>query len=311
MSSACGASQTHNLGRCPACEARPRSVWRGVSGEHLTLWRCRSCGVAYSDPQPRGEVLRRYRYEYDLADHYGRMAARKRVLFERRLDRLPRPADRDAALCDVGSGDGLFLELAAERGWNGIGIDLNPPAVRRARSRGFEVIEGPLEDLGQLPQGHFDLVTAWDAIEHTPEPRRFARRLADLVVPGGLVVISTLNRRSAVAAAFRAHWSMIAADHFTIWDQRSLRRLLACVGLSVEAVCYYGVGRDFFRLLDGCNARRGGRESGERQDWTTGQGVLATEDLVNRILNATHSGVEIEVIARRAETPRGSEGNRG
>jgi 2-polyprenyl-3-methyl-5-hydroxy-6-metoxy-1,4-benzoquinol methylase len=300
------------LDRCPACDAQSRDPSWALSREHLQLWRCRSCGVMYSDPQPREEVRRRYLHDYDLGDHFGAVAARKRVLFERRLDRLPTPGTLGTALCDVGSGDGLFLELAAERGWEGVGIELNPPAVRRARSRGLDVIEGPVEDLAHLPQEHFDLVTAWDAIEHTPEPRRFARRLAQLVTPGGVVAVSTLNRRSAVAAVFRSRWSMVAADHFTLWDRGSLGRLLESVGLSVEAVRYYGLGRDFFCLVDRAwNVRTRAREADGRLDWTTGAGVLAAEDLVNRVLNATHAGVEIEVIAQRSGRRRGSAKDRG
>ena len=311
MSSARGASQTHDLGRCPACEARPRSVWRGVSGEHLTLWRCGSCGLVYSDPQPRDEVLWRYLHEYDLADHFGAMAARKRVLFERRLDRLPRPPSRSAALCDVGSGDGLFLELAVARGWTGTGIDLNPPAVRRARRRGLEVIEGRVEETNALPEGHFDLVTAWDALEHTPEPDRFVERLAALTGPGGLVAISTLNRCSAVAWLFGSRWSMVAKDHFTIWDRASLWRLMGSAGLSIEAVRYYGVGRDFFQLLDrGRRARTAGPEADSQIDWASRPGVLVAETFVNGLLNVAHAGVEIEMIARRRGGARRSGSHR-
>ena len=198
-----------------------------MSGGELRFWRCGSCGVVYCDPQPRDEVLRKYTGHYDLADHFSSYTARKRVLFERRLDRLPTPTSQRNALCDIGTGDGLFLELAAVRGWDVTGVELNPPAAQRARSRGAEVFEGAIEQLEDLPRNHFHLVTAWDSIEHSPDPRIFARRLAELVVPGGVVAVTTLNRGSFVAAVFRSKWSMVAEGHFTIWDQRSLRRLLA------------------------------------------------------------------------------------
>ena len=294
------------LGRCPACLATIRHLSR-MSGGELRFWRCGSCGVVYSDPQPRDEVVQKYTRNYDLADHFGAYAARKQVLFERRLDRLPRPTSQRNALCDIGTGDGLFLELAALRGWDGIGVELNPPAAQRARGRGVEVVEGAIEQLKHLPRNHFHLVTAWDSIEHSPHPRIFARRLAELVVPGGVVAVTTLNRRSLVAAVFRSKWSMVAEDHFTIWDQSSLRRLLASVGLCAEAFLYSGLGRDFFRLVD--RAQRYAYEeprAAAPQDWTTHSRVLAAERLVNRFLNATHTGVEIEVIARSHHTsPRG------
>ena len=164
------------------------------------MWRCGSCGVVYSDPQPTGRVREKYLHEYDLAAHFATAARRKQALFERRLRRLPGPRRWGSRLCDVGCGDGLFMELAARRGWQVVGIEPNPPAVERARSRGLEVIEGLIEELPDLPGNDFEVVTAWDALEHTPEPRRFTSKLALLVAPGGLVAASTLNHRSAVAA---------------------------------------------------------------------------------------------------------------
>jgi SAM-dependent methyltransferase len=266
--------------------------------------------VVYSDPQPRGEVLWKYLHEYDLADHFGAVAARKRVLFERRLDRLPRPPSRSAALCDVGSGDGLFLELAAARGWTGMGIDLNPPAVRGARRRGLEVIEGRVEETNALPEDHFDLVTAWDVLEHTPEPRQFVERVAAVTAPGGLVAISTLNRCSVVAWVFGPRWSMVVKDHFTIWDRGSLQRLMGSAGLSVEAVRHYGVGRDFFRPAERSRRTRAAADADSQIDWATRPGVLVAERLVNHFLNVAHAGVEIEMIARRSGGAHRSESHR-
>ena len=227
------------------------------------------------------------------------------MLFERRLDRLPRPTSQRNALCDIGTGDGLFLELAALRGWDGIGVELNPPAAQRARGRGVEVVEGAMERLKHLPRNHFHLVTAWIDRAFTPSKdlRSSPRRAGGSRRSGrGHHSEPSLSRCGGV----RIKWSMVAEDHFTIWDQSSLRRLLASVGLCAEAFLYSGLGRDFFRLVD--RAQRYAYEeprAAAPQDWTTHSRVRSRTPCKS-LPECAHTGVEIEVIARSHHTsPRG------
>ena len=295
------------LGHCPACESRDRTAFATVRGLQLRL--CQQCGLVYTDPQPRRRVLAKYLREYDLAAHFGAVSERKRVLFESRLQRMPSPRPGANRLCDVGCGDGQFLELARSYGWETYGIELNPPAATEARKRGATVVEGALERLHDLPWESFEVVTAWDAIEHTPEPRAFAGRLADLAVPKGQVFLTTLNRRSLVARLFSTGWSMVVEDHFTYWDAGSLNRLLDAAGLSVVETRFFGVGRDFVRWLDRAlavsEARPGAPRFGGRRDWATLRPVLALERLVNRALDATGAGVGIEIRALKAASGAG------
>jgi 2-polyprenyl-3-methyl-5-hydroxy-6-metoxy-1,4-benzoquinol methylase len=299
------------LGHCPACLSTRRQDQRPARG--LTLRRCNDCELIYTDPQPRAEVLEKYVVDYNLADHFGAREDRKRVLFHRRLVRLGAPERGRNRLCDLGCADGQFLALAEDHGWQPFGIELNPPAARRARERGATVIEGALEELEELPWGEFDLVTSWDSIEHTPEPRRFIQTAARLLAPGGRLAVSTLNTRSLVARLTGTRWSMIVNDHFTYWHERSLLRLLDVVGLECIDVSYYGLGRDLVRWMDklpvlGRSAPAiGERGSGASpgKDWSTARPVLALERIVNRLLDATATGVGIEITARdRVGSPR-------
>jgi SAM-dependent methyltransferase len=289
------------LNHCPACGGRDRQCLTQAKG--LLLRECLTCGLVYSDPQPRERVRAKYLHGYDLAAYFGAMSARKRVLFERRLDRLgpPRPGHR--RICDVGCADGQFLELASARGWGPYGVDLNPPAVERARERGATVAQTAIEEAEALPWGSFDVVTTWDAIEHTAEPRVFAAQLARLIAPGGRLMLTTLNWRSLVGRVFGRRWSMIVDDHFTYWDGSSLRRLVESVGLEVVDVTYFGLGRDFFAWADRLAARLAGAKQepsgGPPRDWSAATPVLLAEELVNRVLNATKAGVGVELLAEK------------
>jgi 2-polyprenyl-3-methyl-5-hydroxy-6-metoxy-1,4-benzoquinol methylase len=266
--------------------------------------RCPQCTLVYTDPQARAAVRARYLYEYDLAAHFEPLGQRKQVLYERRLRRL-NPGVGSRRLCDVGCADGQFLEIAQHAGWEATGIELNPPAVARARRTGATVHEGALEELKDLPWRTFDVVTCWDVLEHTPEPGTFAQKLSRLVAPGGLLLITTLNWDSLVRRIRGMHWSMIADEHFTYWTQKALRHLFEREGMEVCASESFGLGRDLVRALDALATRarkiRHSNCSDTRQTharWDTSSAVLRAERLVNVALRVTGTGVGLEATFR-------------
>ena len=271
----------------------------------LALWLCAGCGLGYSDPQPRAFVEWRYRHDYDLATHFGEVEQRKSTLIGRRLDQLPTDLTGHRLL-DVGCADGQFAAAARRRGWEPTGVEINPPAAQRARDRHVEVVEGDVQTV-DLPEGAYDVVTAWDVIEHLPAPRVFVDRLARLVAPGGVVVLTTLNRRALVARAFRSKWSMVVEDHFTYWDAPSLQRAFAASGLMAVRSTSFGLGRDFVAIVDRWRRRStaqeavraaGGVTETTRPPWDARPAVLTLERAANRVLDATSLGVGIEVVLR-------------
>jgi 2-polyprenyl-3-methyl-5-hydroxy-6-metoxy-1,4-benzoquinol methylase len=270
----------------------------------VQLVRCPLCTLVYADPQARAAVRARYLHEYDLAAHFEPLGRRKQVLYERRLTRL-NPGAGGRRLCDVGCADGQFLAIAQHAGWEATGIELNPPAVARARMTGATVHEGALEELEDLPWRTFDVVTCWDVLEHTPEPGTFAQKLSRLVAPGGLLLITTLNWDSLVRRVRGMHWSMIADEHFTYWTQRALRHLFEREGMEVCACESFGLGRDLVRPLDALSTRarkippsNGSDPPQTRSRWDTNSAVLLAERLVNLALRVTGSGVGLEATFR-------------
>jgi hypothetical protein len=245
-------------------------------------------------------------HEYDLAAHFAEVEKRKRVLFAARLASLGSPPQGRRRLCDVGCADGLFLQMAASAGWEPFGIEMNPPAADAAKRRGAVIFDGAVEELTELPWGSFDVVCSWDALEHTPTPRLFAGRLADLARPDdGLVVLSTLNTASLVARIMGLRWRMIADEHFTYWNERSLRQLHQIVGLHVEHVEFFGVGRDLLAPIDRLRRTRTGAAPatggapGAGGSWDSRAPILHAERAVNLLLDRAKLGVGIVVHSRR------------
>ncbi len=139
---------------------------------------------------------------------------------DRQLARRPgqAPATRLRVL-DLGCGAGLASEALAANGHHVLGVDASAEAIAAAethqaagaaRGTAFGSLSyrcGSAETLVQEGR-HFDAVIALEIIEHVPDPAGFLVLLERLLAPGGVIVISTLNRtwRSLATAKIGAEY---------------------------------------------------------------------------------------------------------
>ncbi len=104
-------------------------------------------------------------------------------------------------ILDVGCGGGLLCESMCRLGGNIIGLDADEQAIEIARQHAngiglkidyhAETIEAFVR---QQPKKQFDMVTALEIIEHVNDVPFFLSQLAAQVRPGGILMISTLNK---------------------------------------------------------------------------------------------------------------------
>lgn len=129
------------------------------------------------------------------------------------------PASRDARCLDLACGIGELLFTLREHGFARlVGVDLCEESVELARRfSGARVEHGEvLAFLEAQPEASFDLVTAFNILEHLPKaslPRVFSE-LRRVVAPGGSVVAMVPNALSPFGASTR-YWDITHEVAFT------------------------------------------------------------------------------------------------
>jgi len=240
-------------------------VYRTVPGT-WTFWSCSACDTAYLDPRiDESRIAKAYeRYNTHHAEigpiiwTGGRFVALKRAmrrgylglaygypasvlerfggivygLFTERCIQVggqirhlahPKPGSR---LLDVGCGAGRFLRVAAELGYEPLGLDPDEKAVAAARSTGFDVRQGGFQDTG-FPDAHFVQITANHVFEHVHDPHAALKEMWRILEPGGHLWMALPNRDALGLEVFGKHWRGLEAPrHLFLPNQRALGKLL-------------------------------------------------------------------------------------
>lgn len=121
---------------------------------------------------------------------------------------------------DIGCGGGLLTEPLARLGGRVTGLDASEEAITVARAHAKQSglkIDYQAQSVEQLARGkaRYDLITALEVAEHVADLDSFLAATAQLLKPGGLLIVSTLNR---TAKSFLL--GIVAAEYILKWVPR-------------------------------------------------------------------------------------------
>jgi 2-polyprenyl-3-methyl-5-hydroxy-6-metoxy-1,4-benzoquinol methylase len=188
-------------------------VYLPPAGIDIHYYQCSDCGLIFTDS----------------FDHWDYKAFKKYVYNEDYIKIDPdyvqdRPANnagvvadfikngKNIRLLDYGGGNGKFASLLREKGFQADSWD-------------------PMEDNQALIQpGAYDIVTSFEAFEHTPTPKLSTEEALLFLKPEGVFLFSTLTEEGSWPRPLNFWYIAPRNGHVTIYTKRSLKKLFSQYG---------------------------------------------------------------------------------
>ncbi|MDI9640279.1 methyltransferase domain-containing protein [Oscillatoria amoena NRMC-F 0135] len=199
-----------------------------------------------------------YSYTYDLLEIYGNFSDRGYVYayknrHQQILSFIQKVAQPGAKILDIAAAQGNFCLSLAELGYNVTWNDLRSELAGYVKSKWeFGQINYQPGNAFELNiKDCFDVVLIAEVIEHVAHPNEFLKKVAQMVKPGGYIVLTTPNGgylRNALPRfsdfsnthQFEAIQFQPNADgHIFLLHLDEVQSLAAQVGLEVEEICLF------------------------------------------------------------------------
>jgi 2-polyprenyl-3-methyl-5-hydroxy-6-metoxy-1,4-benzoquinol methylase len=195
----------------------------------LRYGRCRQCGAIWATDARRDEGVLAQIYAELPAQYWANLSGHQPT-FEH-WDGLLQRFARGLVLCDVGCGDGKFLEGISKR-WEKHGLDPNREAAAHCRRRGLDVAVGT--PLTTKAPGTYDVITCIDTIEHMLHPQLELDAMARMLRPNGLLFVLTGDAGLWTARLAGPRWEYLhCVGHVSILSRRALLEMMKPTGLGV------------------------------------------------------------------------------
>lgn len=224
--------------RCDVCGGRDIVRHRNAVLSRLpyVFYRCRGCSFIFVHPKPDPTA----HYEEGAVPRLGEGEPQWNAYYMECIER--HAGGRGGRLLEVGFGNASFLRLAHERGWEAHGLDLGAPRVRHAREEmGLEHVRQETVESARYPEGFFDVVAAFNFIEHVTDPRATLGELGRVLRPGGLLALLCPN----IAGVYHQlipevfgdkdplNISWVPPEHLSYFNKENFRLLLEGAGFEV------------------------------------------------------------------------------
>jgi len=225
-----------DFGPCPLCHGSKTKVLFSTETplSEFYLVQCRICELTRTFPFPSDEVLR----VHDIRSYYGRDVHKfnpriqkirnliMRMRANHYLSLIP-DSTQTPKILDVGCAEGRLLKSFLEYGCQCWGIE-HPsyPAQRFLDSDQIVYLQGDLHAVN-LPEGAFDLIFLWHALEHMDNPQLIMSRLHKLLAPKGAIIVAVPNFSSVEARRFKQFWFHLDIPwHKYHFNEKSIRYLI-------------------------------------------------------------------------------------
>lgn len=234
---------------CPLCNRTPDRVLssdlrRGVG----TVFHCSECDLGFLVTEPRDDKAH---YAGDYREHASHRSeggpTNAKEIFDTysqyqgdRLKLVSPFIKPDSKVLEIGASSGQFLVHLGSRVRDRFAIELDPACCLRLRKMGINADFLPLRE-SNLSLGKYDLVCAFQTMEHVEDPVGFLTDIHLVMARGAVAVVEVPNLKDALLSA----WGLeeyrrfyFHADHRFYFTETSLRIVAKRAGFEKVRVHY-------------------------------------------------------------------------
>lgn len=200
-----------------------------VSKERLV--ECNDCQLVYTSPRLRKDLILKGYTEAEDPTYVSQAEGRIRS-FQWCLNSVKKYIKTGTVL-DVGAAAGFFLKVAKDAGWKTYGIEPSKYLSDFGnKTYGVNITQGTVDSVTKLPE-QVDLVTLWDVLEHTFDPKDVLKRCNRYLKNDGYVVVNYPNIGNWMARAAGRNYWFILSVHLYYFVPKTIKKYLEETGFEV------------------------------------------------------------------------------
>ena len=279
--------------KCPWCNSENNSKFLELKDYFLTqenfeILECNDCKLLFTTPCPAPDKIGDYYKSDDYLSHneskkgivpqiYNLV---KKVNIKNKFNiTVNGQQTTDNSILDIGCGVGDFLNYAKEKGCDITGIEPSEDARKIAEEKLSTKIFSP-EELQNLPNESFDIVTMWHVLEHVADLKTEIHHLERIVKKNGRLVLALPNYKSFDAEYYKDKWAAYDVPrHLNHFSRSSIKNIFVTTAfqlidikplkwdsyyISMLSEQYLKQGNSFIKgILTGCKSNCKARKSGE------------------------------------------------
>jgi 2-polyprenyl-3-methyl-5-hydroxy-6-metoxy-1,4-benzoquinol methylase len=148
--------------------------------------------------------------------------------------------EKNERLLEIGCGSGKFLNRISAITKNVAGLELNSLVADSARKKGFDVQNKLIEEYCEENPSAFDIVCAFQVLEHIADVKPFMDCALKLLKPGGKLIFSVPNSEPYFQRFSKYAVLNLPPHHMGLWNISVFKKLEDFYPMDLEKFEYTG-----------------------------------------------------------------------
>lgn len=180
---------------CDICGEEYIGAFYGKGSKYQIL-QCPNCDLIWSDPLTTEDFKDTIDSDYWAEDVYLREENTQKERFRKQLKKVFKLDKniKNKKILDIGSGLGFFLDVCEEYELTAEGCDINQNAVNYCNRNKLRSKVGKIDS--SYKDDSFDVIFAFNLIEHLPHPKEFLLECKRILKDEGLLILETPTQNS-------------------------------------------------------------------------------------------------------------------